>query len=487
MSIIDLGEMSETAKNFLRDFSAYSVAAVIPAILSLAALMIFTRIFSPTAFGRYSIAVALVGVGSTLLFGWIDRSIIRFAPEMDQSELIGTVYTVVLGISVAIMIVAGVGFVLLGSSLGVYQPFYIATVAFIIAQGFFQPLVVLFQATLNSKHVTVFKSINAIVKLLVSVLIAAILLNHITGWIWGSVIAILVTIGVMMLTSDALRTLPTVRKDILVRMTGYGLPMVGWIIGDPLLNQADRLLIGFIRDSASVGIYTSNYSLVDRGLRLALIPMLDAIQPLVINAWEGDNVQEVEQLMQRFTRYFFILSVPPLVLMGALSRPLSTLFLGSQYHSGYVVIPIVGGGVFLWSLANVGQVGLELRERTALMSRGLLAAVVFNIIVNIPLIMTFGYLGAAIGTVLSYGVYVGFVLFSSSGRIQWYLPACTVRNTFLSGTAMAIPPAILYLTGMHSLVYHAIAAGLSPLIYVVVLYLTGEIEPQEIARIRRLV
>mgnify|MGYP006292592121 CR=1 FL=1 len=84
MRTLNFDGVSETFQQFVRDVSAYSVANVVPAVFSLAAVMIFTRFFSPDAFGRYSIAMAAASVGSTFLFGWLDRSILRFGPESDE-------------------------------------------------------------------------------------------------------------------------------------------------------------------------------------------------------------------------------------------------------------------------------------------------------------------------------------------------------------------------------------------------------------------
>jgi len=484
MKLLDFDNVSETFHQFVRDLSAYSVANVVPAVFGLAAVMIFTRVFSPDAFGRYSIAMALAGVGSTLLYGWLDQSILRFGPEYDERDLIGTVFVALLGISAVVIALSIAGYTLFGDLLDQYRPFYFAAIALLIAQGLFQPLVVLFQATLKSKLVTVFKTVNAVCKLGLAVLLAIVVFDHIVGWIWASTLAILLTIAFMAVKSDAVRTFPRVQRDILVRISGYGIPLIGWVVGDPLLNQADRILIEVLRSSAAVGIYASNYSLVDWGLRLALIPLLNAIQPIVINSWSGDNRREVENLIQRFTRYFLILGVPPLILTGALSRPLSTLLLGSQYHQGYVVIPIVACGVFLWSISNLGQIGLVLQERTGLMSIGLLVAVVFNVVVDIPLISVFGYLGAAVGTVLSYGVYAAFVLLVSRRQIRWKLPVRTIRNVAFAGAVMAVLPAMLYSFKMYTLTRAIAVAVVSFPIYLVVLYVINEISREDVNELR---
>lgn len=479
-------DLPETVTQFLQDLGLYSIAGLMPAIFSVLALTIFTRLFPPAAFGRYSIAIAAGGILSTLLFGWLNRSIVRFGPEVDTEELIGTVFSVVAGTALALVAVAAVVYTLFGDALGAYRPFYVATLAFLLLQGVFQPMIAMFRATLNSKYVTLFRSVKSVSMLVFSVLIVLYLTDHITGWIWGHVVGMCIGIAVLVAVSDVLRTVPRVNWSMLTRVSGYGLPMVGWILGDPLLNQADRFLIEFLQGSAMVGIYISNYSLADRGLRLAMVPLINAIQPIVINRWNGDNEAEIESLLRRFTKYFLILAVPALIMIAALSRPLSVFLLGSEYHEGYVVIPIVAAGVFIWSLSNLGQIGLEIRERTALMSRGLLGAVVFNIIVNIPLIITLGYLGAAIGTLLSYGAYAVFVTRASQDRIEWRFPYGTILNVGLAGSAMALLPALIYVMGWYTLERILVTVAVAPGIYLGVLYGFGEISRETVGQLRDL-
>ena len=483
----DLTGISDTFKQFLAGLSAYSLAAIVPAVLSLAALTIFTRVFSPAAFGRYSIALLVAGTGSTLLFGWLGRSIIRFASEWDRDDLVGTVFTVMVAIGVGVAVLGTVGYVGFSQYLGQYEVFYFATLGFLITQGVYEPLIALYQATLNPKLVSLFRSLQAVLAISLAVVLALFVFDHIVGWLWGAMTAMVITVGAMIAVSGQLRTVPKVDSETLAQVTGYGLPMLGWIVGDPLLNQADRLLIEFIQGSAAVGIYASNYSLVDRGLRLALIPVLNTVQPIVIDRWAGDNEQEIERLLGRFSRYFLLIGLPCLLLVAAFSRPLSTVLLGPEFHEGYIVIPVVGVGVFLWSFANVGQIRLEIEQQTSLMSRGLLAVVAFNIVANVPLITAFGYIGAAIGTVLSYGVYTVFVFVVARERIEWNLPPGTVRNVLAAGVAMGCPPALLYAGGLYSPVRLFGVSVLSVAAYLAVLYLSGEITNDEIASLRALV
>ena len=263
--------------------------------------------------------------------------------------------------------------------------------------------------------------------------------------------------------------------------------MIGWLLGLTLLNFADRVLLQFIRGSSAVGVYSSNYNLVNRGLLLAFTPLIQAVHPILMNTWNGANEPKVEALMTDFTRYFLIIGVSATIFAGMVSRPLSTVILAEGYHEGYVIIPIVAAGLFLWNISMIGHKGLEIQERTKVMFLGVSSAVVLNIVLNIPLISLYGYLGAAVATLISFGTYAIFAYLTSLRYIRWQLPIRTIWNTALSGIIMAIPGVWLYTSSMYTTLRAIVVAGVGVILYGSVLYLLDEFESNELRAITELI
>ena len=96
------------------------------------------------------------------------------------------------------------------------------------------------------------------------------------------------------------------------------------------------------------------------------------------------------------------------------------------------------------------------------------------------------HVGAAIGTVLSYGLYAVFVFAVARDRIEWRLPLRTVRNVLVACTAMGCLPALLYATGLHTPVRLLGASVPSVAAYGAVLYVSGEITSEELTSLRAL-
>ncbi|MFD1597924.1 lipopolysaccharide biosynthesis protein [Halobellus rarus] len=480
MATDNLGDVESRLRKLIHDTSFYSIAVSLSSLLGLVSLLIFTRAFPPASYGRYASSAAIVAIVSTLLFGWLEQAVVRFTPEFENRKVIQNLLSVFTLVSGAFVLVAIGGYLLFGDSLGAYRLFFFPVVALIVAQGFFQPLIMFFRGTLESRSVAKFRTFNAFGRLLISLVLALVVLNHIVGWLWGTALAILGTIALMFITTDELRVVPRIQKDVLRRMMSYGVPMIGFIIGEPFLTQLDRILLEVIRDSASVGIYSSNYTLINQGLRLAYFPVLRAMQPIVVNEWDGDNEDEVGDIISNFSRYFVLLGIPVMVLGMGLGRPLSGLLLDQGYNQGYTIIPFVAGGVFFWGLADAGQRGLELKEATLTLSIGVLLAIGSNFLLNLPMIYYFGYMGAAAATLISSGIYVVFVWYVSSRHINWSFPEHTIRNTVLAGTLMGLPPAAVYLTGSYTHVLVVAASLLGAPIYLTVVYVLGEFREDEI-------
>jgi O-antigen/teichoic acid export membrane protein len=480
MSTDSYMDIESRLRKLVHDSSIYSIAASLSSLLGLVALLIFTRVFSPSAYGRYSTSVAVVAIVSTLLFGWTEQAVVRFAAEVETHELVRNVLFVLALITGGFVLASAIGYLLFEDDLGAFRLFYLPVVALVVAQGLFQPLLMFFRGTLESRSVATYRLISSVARLLVSLALALLVLGSIVGWIWGTAVAILGTVVLAFLSTDELRVMPRVDRDVLGRLLGYGIPMIGFIIGEPFLTQVDRILLEVLRDSTAVGVYSSNYTLINQALRLAYFPVLRAMQPIVVNVWNGSNEAEASEVIADFTRYYLLLGVPVLVLGAGIGRPMSALLLEGGYEQGYTIIPFVAAGVFLWGLADAGQRGLELKEATLTLSIGVLIAIGLNVALNVPLITYFGYMGAAFATLLSSAVYVLFVKYVSGRYIGWRFPEGTVRNTTLGGIVMALPIAAVYLSGSYSSVLAVAATVLAAPIYLAVVYALGEFRQEEL-------
>ena len=486
MSERDLGRVTDVFEQFVRDLSLYAVAKVVPAVLSVVTLVVFTRAFAPGAYGRYALTLSIATILGTVCYGWIDQAIVRFEPHVDASLLIGNVAWLITSIGTALCVLSVLGRLAVAPMLGPFEPFFLAGAAVAITQGTFYALRALLRVRLQSRSAMSYEVVQALGSVAFALVLAFVVLNSIVGWLWGTALA-------SGLTALALAVQLGFRTDSIDvdtafanRMARYGFPLIGWLVGLTALNFADQILIQLLRGSEATGIYASNYSVVLYGLGLIFTPFVTAAEPILMNLWDDDNDDELADAITDITRYLLLVGVPAVIGLSALGRVVSGLLLDTAYVPGAVIIPFVAAGLLLWNAAVIGQKAIEIEERTIVLFGGVAGTVVVNVAANVPLIMRFGYVGAAVATLVSFLLYAIFIYVISRRFIPWRLPWQSLRNIALASLALLAPYAVVFVLGRWSMVPLIAASVVGSAGYLGVVYLLGEVEENEVRKLKRM-
>lgn len=478
--------VTDVFEQFARDLGLYTLAGFVPAVTGVVALIVFTHVFAPSAYGRYALTLSVVTLFGTACYGWIDQAVVRFEPHVEPSVLLGNVVWLLGGIGTAAGILALVGYVFVTPLLGPFAPFLLAGVAVAVTQGSFYVLRALLRVRLESRSVVGYEVFRSVGGLALALVLALVILDGIVGWLWGTAIASGITVGLLVFRlvfgARSIRFDPTFAR----RMARYGFPLAGWLAGMMLLNFADRVLIELLRGSEAVGIYASNYSVVHYGLGLVFTPIIISAEPILMNLWDENNEAEVAATITDMTRYLLIVGVPAVIGAAAFHRVLSNLLLGASYAQGAVVIPIIAVGLLIWNAAIIGQKGIEVEERTTILLYGIALAVVVNVVVNVPLIIRFGYVGAAVATLMSFVLYAGFILVVTRRYIPWRLPLRSIRNIAVASLGLLVPYATLFVLGRDSLGTLIIASVIGGSAYLAIAYRIGELKSDELTKLKRL-
>ena len=465
--------------DFVRDFSFYTIAGLMSVIVGIVSLVIFTREFSTSAYGQYSLVMAFVTILSTAFYGWIEQGILRF--DSGSKDISATVIQLSLVISFLLLLIAVVTQAIFGQNLSEYTRYYFAAALGVVGLGLFNLSKTFFQARLESRFVTLSEFLMATIKLVVGLTLTLFVLDNLVGWIWGLAIGGIITATAIILKVDT--DIVGFDSQVATKLFSYGLPMVGWLFGLSLLTYIDRLLLEVLANPSLVGIYSSNYGIVQSGLPLLLSPVINAAHPVIMNAWNNSGSDNVVDLVSKYSRYYLLIGVPATILTGILSKPLSTILLGSGFHSGYSIIPVIAAAIFVWNFAMIGHKGLELKKDTEYMLLGIVLAVASNVVLNILLIPQYGALGASLATLFSSLSYAGFAYLMSFRTVRWRVPNSSIFEIGISASLMAGTGIVVYQISM-PLMMTFIGAGIATLVYTVVLYLTGGLRPEEIEMIQ---
>ena len=171
------------------------------------------------------------------------------------------------------------------------------------------------------------------------------------------------------------------------------------IIFGSIYFHIDSVMLSKLRGDIEVGIYSVAYNLV---IALLFIPAvyINAIY-LVMSRYFKTSVDMLISIHKRSIKYLYIIGLPISVGLFFLADEVISFFYGEPYKSSALALKIISGFVFIkfvnflngMTLYSIDKQG----KRTV--SQGL--AAVFNIVLNLFLIPPFGFVGAAIATLLT--------------------------------------------------------------------------------------
>lgn len=173
---------------------------------------------------------------------------------------------------------------------------------------------------------------------------------------------------------------------------------VGFFLGLSvlLMNSLDRLMLGLLADSASVGLY--NVAATVGALTSLVLGVTNSIFPPIISRlYSQEQYDRLRVVFQTQSLWVFALTLPIYAGFVVFGRELLSLF-GPEYVVGYTLLLIVSFGHLI--NATTGSVGslLSMTDLQNLEAVNYLLAIVANVALNFYLIPRYGTIGAAVAT-----------------------------------------------------------------------------------------
>lgn len=230
--------------------------------------------------------------------------------------------------------------------------------------------------------------------------------------------------------------------------------------------QIDVVILEALRGAAIVGKYSVGYRWL---LALNVIP---AFFTMAIFPRMSRHAQEDRALLHRNTvlAYKLLAAIvfPAAVLLTALARPLTLLLGGQEFlPEGAIALQVMVWSMPIGWMNSLTQYLLIALNKQRQITRAFVAGVAFNIVTNLIFIPMYGYVAAAVTTILSELILMvgfGWLLRSELAPIRWlnilWKPA-------LAGAVMAlilwVPLPMVLGVLLSVLVYPLVWVGLRPL------------------------
>ncbi len=196
-------------------------------------------------------------------------------------------------------------------------------------------------------------------------------------------------------------------KNLIKKSFPFGL---GIIFGS-IYFYIGSVILSKIKGDMEVGIYSVAYYLV---IALLFIPTVytNAIYPVLSRNFKTSKEKLIFMHKKSF-KYLYLLGLPISFGLFFLSNKIINFFYGPAYEFSAVALKILSWFIFIKFINFLNGVTLYSidKQNKRMLSQGTTAA--FNILLNIILIPLFGFIGAAIATLISevvlFGFYYGFV------------------------------------------------------------------------------
>lgn len=400
-----------------KHISFYYALKLVTGIFSLTAIVFFVKYAGRAVYGEYALIVSVVFALNNGLSGWLNQIILKYFNKEGNNLNLKTFILKALLVSLLLgIIILEIYF----RNFHFLQQLYL--LLSFVGIFLFSILTTFYQKLYQFRTLTIVEVVRASVLLGIPVVFilryekVLSLLILIIGFSLSYIVPVLITaITGVFKKKRVLETLKKIKLTKLKKKTikiylSYGIPIGLWLGIATSLNVVDRYLIEYYFTFDEVGVYSSIYDITYKISTFTLTPILTAIHPLIMNAYNKKST-DYKLIILRAVKLQTRL-LPALVLLICGISIFSDMILGVEMTSFITISLPVLLGAFLWNLAMVYHKILEIKNRTMKMLFYITIALLVNIIGNILFLPILGYQVAAYTTILSFLTYILLVKYS---------------------------------------------------------------------------
>lgn len=411
--------MSVFKKLFKQTF-IYGLATVLPRILAVILVPLYTTVMLPEEYGIYATLMAYLILGNVLLSYGMETAFFRFITKnVEQQKIVQS--TTLTSITVSTFIFLGITLLFTNqiAEVSEFKPQYVTYGLLILA---LDALVVLpfawFRANERPMRYAVIKIFNVVINLAFNLLFLLLLPKLAeTNSFWNSIwnpenkvayvfIANLIASGVTLLALLPLYVKIGFgfNKIIWKQMMKYALPVLVAGIAFSINEAFDKILLKYLLPENTaeiqVGLYSACYKL---GMFMTLFVMAFrlGIEPFFFNHSSHENAKNTYATITKyFTLFGCLILLIVVVYIDIFKR---ILIPNSQYWEALKIVPLILlANLFLGIYHNL-SVWYKVTDRTKFGAYISVFAAIVTLALNYILIPIIGYMGSAIATLAAYG------------------------------------------------------------------------------------
>lgn len=398
----------------------YVLARGVPGAVNLLAIVVFTRMLAPEAYGQYALVVSAVALLNVILFQWLRLSLGRFFPAeiADPRPLLATLLA--LFSVIALFVAMGGALALTVIENPAWRNVIVIAVPLVWAQAWFELNLAMAVTKLDPARYGWMSGAKAGLALVTGVLFVMWGFGA-QGPLVGLLIALLV-VGIagargwwsgLRLHWDRAR---------IAQIARYGLPLATTLVLGYVVSTSDRFMLAAFLNTGVAGLYAAAYDLGSQALTVLLMIVNLAGNPLLIRALEFHGIEAAKQQAARLAVLLLAVALPTASGIALLAPDVAVVTMGHGFREATAtILPII---VLAALLAGMRAYYFDLAFQLGHWTKGQAwivgIAAVANLALNWWWIPKLGISGAAWATVAAYGI--ALVLSILLGRRAFPLP-----------------------------------------------------------------
>lgn len=208
----------------------------------------------------------------------------------------------------------------------------------------------------------------------------------------------------------------------------YSVPVALSSLADNVSSRVDRIMIGFFLGASAVGIYSIAYQIAI-AISMYINPIRQTFFPEFSKFIDDDNLAKCANYLRAGTRYFLIIAVPTVGGMYLIGPDVVSILTAGQGVPSPVLIGVIAIGIVVKGVDQLYGTVMNAFEETSLRAKIVGVGAVANILINAIAIPSFGIVGAAVATVLTYLLASVLTIDRIRSRLPSKLPWLTIGRT----------------------------------------------------------
>lgn len=387
-------------------FSPTKIVSILVGILS---FKFYTHIFTANEYGIYNLIISSFSLITVFLTGWIGYVLIRyFEKHKKEGTLFNFLSTIVTALIIIILVLFVVGIPIL---LIIFDGIILYFFAFLSLPltMITSLLVTYYQLNQDIKRYNSINISSSIGIISLFYLFFEFFNLRLTGFFLSTVI---INLGLLITAyfdfkGQNLRF--HINKSYLIEYLHFGLPQVGTGIGVVFLSVISRYFISYYNGAEDVGVFSAAFKFGELSILLPLGLFTSIFAPYVYREFEINGKKQAYAAILRYQILYIIIFGPIFILLYIFPK-LPMILLGGNFENSLSLIPVICLGNFIFGYSQFLAFYSQIDYKPIVITFAILGTSIVSLILNFVLIPLYGNAGAAYSILISYVLYIGFII-----------------------------------------------------------------------------